>query len=416
MTAKDYTGAIDGFIKTACDTAFTLSVEQIIAFIKQTIECICAEMSSNGKKPVISAKEAYARAMKIYFDAEDGELREDINFFSDKDAFASIYNNLNTLLTIRDYHQESRAIVEQLKCDEKFAYSFLYGNSPVPGKSIARLRSRFKNMIRTSYHIEISDETIATIIYEHLWSDGTWKILNSYDYRSTFFQWLSIIASHQIIKYLDDNGFIKVNRKRTPGNTRIVWKDKDPVVCQMMLDVIIHIPTVHKLLTALYVDRKSQEDIQKEFDFNDENYRLALRASEKTLKVALLNTEHRYEDFLVDKSARKLIVSSDFLTIIGQTTADSYDDSPLREVIGATPEDPDFETKFIDFLYNFSNGLGWSSEDLFVWQSRYIKNMKPDEVAQKLSNRSRPWVDTRFSRLNRQFKNAIREWWNNINR
>ena len=85
-------------------------------------------------------------------------------------------------------------------------------------------------------------------------------------------------------------------------------------------------------------------------------------------------------------------------------------------MLGVTPNDAEFETKVIDFLYNFTNNLDWSDEDKYVWQSRYIKNMKPEEVAENLPKRSRPWVDTRYSRLNRQFKEAIREWWTNINR
>ena len=159
-----------------------------------------------------------------------------------------------------------------------------------------------------------------------------------------------------------------------------------------------------------------QEAIQKRFGMDEEMYKLTLRASEKTLKTALLNTEHPYDDVLVDKGARKIMLSSDFLAIIGQTNAACSEDSPLREVLGVTPDDAEFETKVIDFLYNFTNNLDWSDEDKYVWQSRYIKNMKPEEVAENLPKRSRPWVDTRYSRLNRQFKEAIREWWTNINR
>lgn len=170
------------------------------------------------------------------------------------------------------------------------------------------------------------------------------------------------------------------------------------------------------MLIAVYVDRLDQKAVQKRFGMDEEMYKLTLRASEKTLKTALLNTEHPYDDVLVDKGARKIMLSSDFLTIIGQTNAAYCEDSPLREVLGVTPDDAEFESKVIDFLYTFTNNLDWSDEDKYVWQSRYIKNMKPDDVAANLPKRSRPWVDTRFSRLNRLFKEAIREWWANINR
>lgn len=118
MSTKGFKSAIDGLMQTACDTAFTLSVEQIIAFIKQVIECICAELLANGKSPVVSSEEAYAIAEEIYLDEEDGELSEDIEFINDKDALTSIFDNLNTILTVKDYKRDSKMIVDQLMSDE----------------------------------------------------------------------------------------------------------------------------------------------------------------------------------------------------------------------------------------------------------------------------------------------------------
>jgi hypothetical protein len=216
--------------------------------------------------------------------------------------------------------------------------------------------------------------------------------------------------------YLENNGYIKISRARTPGNTRLTLKKMTPEYCHMVIDDMVKIGPMRDMLLAVYVDRLDQKSIMERFNMDDEMYKLTLRASEKTLKTALLNTEHPYGDVLVDKGARKIMLSSDFLTIIGQTNAAYSDDSPLREVLGVTPDDAEFESKVIDFLYNFTNNLGWSEEDKFVWQNRYIKNIKPDELAESLPKRSRPWIDTRYSRLNRKFKKAIRKWWEDVNR
>lgn len=314
------------------------------------------------------------------------------------------------------YKRAAVHIIDNIKNDEAFAYRFLYGTSLKPGKSIARLRSRILNQVRMSYGVVIDPYDFNTLLYEHLYSEGTWKVLNSYSYQSTFFQWLGTIASHCIMAYLEENGYIKISRARTPGNTRLVLKKMAPEYCQIVIDDMVKIGLMRDMLIAVYVDRLDQETVRKRFDMDEEMFKLTLRASEKTLKTALLNTEHPYDDVLVDKGARKIMLSSDFLTIIGQTNAAYSEDSPLREVLGITPDDAEFETKVIDFLYNFTNNLDWSDEDKYVWQSRYIKKMKPEEVAENLPKRSRPWVDTRYSRLNRQFKEAIREWWTNINR
>ena len=414
MGTRNFVGTIAGVIESANDKHFTLDAEQVMEFVKQVIAAISEEFRMLSKFVTMSGEQALAKAEAIYLDA-DGELDDDVDFFCDQEALESIYETVFTLMTEKDYKSDAVRIVENIKNDETFAYHFLYGTSLIPGKSIARLRSRIINQVRMSYGVVVDPADFNTVLYEHLYSEGTWKVLDSYNYRSTFFQWLGTVASHCIMAYLEENGYIKISRARTPGNTRLVLKKMTPDYCYIVINEMVKIGPVRDMLLAVYVDRLDKEAIQERFDMDEEMYKLTLRASEKTLKTALLNTEHPYDDVLVDKGARKIMLSSDFLTIIGQTNAAYSEDSPLREVLGVTPDDAEFESKVIDFLYNFSNNLGWSEEDKYVWQSRYIKNMKPDEVAENLPKRSRPWVDTRFSRLNRQFKEAIREWWANIN-
>ena len=415
MNTKNFVGTIASLIETANDKHFTLDAEQVIEFVKQVIYAITEEFRVLGKATAMSGEQALAKAEDIYVDA-DGELDDDVDFFCDLEAMESIYETVYTLMTEKDYKNDAVRIVECIKSDEAFAYRFLYGTSLVSGKSIARLRSRIINQVRMSYGVVVDPLDFNTILYEHLYSDGSWKVLNSYNYRSTFFQWLGTVASHCIMAYLEENGHIKISRARTPGNTRLVLKKMTPEYCHIVIDDMVKIGPMRDMLLAVYVDRLDQGSVQERFGMDEEMYKLTLSASEKTLKTALLNTEHPYDDVLVDKGARKIMLSSDFLTIIGQTSAAYSEDSPLREVLGVTPDDAEFETKVIDFLYKFSNDLGWSDEDKYVWQSRYIKNMKPEEVAENLPKRSRPWVDTRYSRLQKAFKVAIREWWSKVNR
>ncbi|MBR6631614.1 MAG: hypothetical protein IKK89_06695 [Alistipes sp.] len=415
MGTKNFVGTIASLIETANDKHFTLDAVEVMEFVKQVIAAITEEFSVLGKATAMSGEQALAKAEDIYVDA-DGELDENVDFFCDQEAMESIYETVYALMTEKNYKSDAVRIVESIKSDETFAYDFFYGTKPAPGKNIAGLRSRIINQVRMSYGVVVDPLDFNTILYEHLYSEGTWKVLNSYNYRSTIFQWLGTVASHCIMAHLEENGYIKISRARTPGNTRLVLKKKTPEYCRIVIDDMVKIRSMRDMLFAVYVDRIDQETIQERFGMDEEMYKLTLRASEKTLKTALLNTEHPYDDVLVDKGARKIMLSSDFLTIIGQTNAAYNEDSPLREVLGVTPDDTEFDTKVVDFLYNFTNNLDWSDEDKYVWQSRYIKNMKPDDVAENLPKRSRPWVDTRYSRLNRQFKEAIREWWANINR
>ncbi len=415
MGTKNFARTIAAIIESASDKHFTLDAEQVIEFVKQVIATIAEEFHQLGKTTAIDGEQALAQAEGIYLDA-DGELDEDVDFLCDREAMISIYETVCTLMKERDYKSDAARIVERLKTDPDFAYRFLYGTSLMPGRSIARLRSRIINQIRKSYHVEVDPYVFDTILYEHLWSEGTWRVLDSYNYRSTFFQWLGTVASHCMMSYLEENGLIRISRARTPGNTRLMLKKMSSDYCHIVIEDMVKIAPMRDFLLAVYVERLDKVAIQQHFGMDEQMYKLTLRTSEKTLKTALLNCEHPYGDVLVDKGTRKVLVSSDFLTLIGQTNAAYSEESPLREVLGVTPDDAEFESKIIDFLYDFTDNLGWSDEDKYVWQSRYIKNMTPIEVAENLPERSRAWVDTRYSRLNRQFREAIREWWNKINR
>ena len=179
---------------------------------------------------------------------------------------------------------------------------------------------------------------------------------------------------------------------------------------------MVNIGPMRDMLLAVYDDRLDQETIQKRFDMNTKMYKLTLSASEKTLKTALLNAEHPYDDVLVDKSPRKQMLHSDFLTLIGQTNAAYSEDSPLREVFGVTPDDAAFNDKIIEFLTDFVNKLGWSAEDKYVWSSRFIQKTRSRVVAENLQGRDEHWVNNRYSKLQKVFLPAIRKWWASIER
>lgn len=405
-------GSIARLVESASVKHFTLDAEQLMQFANMVIDTIAKEYRALGKATVMNGEQALAQAKDIYLDA-DGNLDEEVDFLCDQEAMESIYETIYTLMTQdQDYKSEADAIIEKIKKNEKFAHDFLYGTSHVPGKSIDRLRSRIINQIRMSYGEVVEPDVFSTQLYEHLYSNGTWRPLATYNYRSTFYHWLSTVASRCIMSYLKDNNLIKVAHVRTPGNTRLKLKDKSPDYCYIVITDLLEVGQMRDMLLAVYVDRLDKEAIRERFKMDEDMYLLTLCASEKMLKTALLNNEHPYDDVLVDKSARKIMLPADNIAL---SNVACISDSPLREVLGITPDDDKFETKVIDFLYNFSNKLDWSSEDKYVWQSRFIMNLKPDVVAENLSGRSRPWVDNRYSILNRKFKTEIRQWWSRIN-
>lgn len=415
MSTTNFVGQIGGVVETADDKKLTLTGEQVIDFVTKVITAIVDAVLMLGKETVITSRQALGALKQIYLD-KDGKLNKKLDFNSDHDAMVSIYETAYALLTVDDFRSQAARIIDNIITDEKFAFSFLYGSSREHGKSISRLRSRILYQIWTTYKVKVNPKDFSTILYEHLYSEGSWRALRTYAYRTTVFDWLGPVASHCIMEYLEKNGFIKISRARTSGNTRLNLDDKTPVYCEAVISDMVHISLLREILFAVYVDRLEPEVIQERMNLNAKDYNLRLRTAENTLKTALINSIHPYEDALADINVRKTHVSSDFLTIIGETTSGANEYSPLREVLGVGPDDPDFEVRVIDFLYDFSDRLDWSDDDKFVWQCRFIKRMTPESVAVELPGRSRSYVDTRFCRLNSRFQTAIRKWWANVTR
>ena len=89
MNTKNFAGTIARLIASANDKHFTLDAEQVIEFVKQVIAAITEEFRMLGKATAMSGEQALAKAETIYLDA-DGELNDDVYFFCDQKAMASI--------------------------------------------------------------------------------------------------------------------------------------------------------------------------------------------------------------------------------------------------------------------------------------------------------------------------------------
>ena len=118
--------------------------------------------------------------------------------------------------------EESEEIINRLKSgDQLFAQKFFYSTN-TNGCNISRFRSKILANIKQTYKIEVSVEEFGDILYTFLWNEGTWSILDKYSRKSSFFCWLSEVAQHELIRYLEDMKLINVTRERTAGNTRLL--------------------------------------------------------------------------------------------------------------------------------------------------------------------------------------------------
>ena len=308
---------------------------------------------------------------------------------------------------------EAERIITRLKSgDQLFAQKFFYGKNNNEC-NISRFRSKIIAQIKQTYHYEVSVEEFGNIVYTHLWDNGTWSVLDNYAKKSSFFCWLEQVSRHEVMRVLEDMKVINVSRERTSGNTRLLGTSISPDVWELIITDLMPEGMYKNLLMASYVERKNEKKMAKEFKLEAEALRSEIKKAEMALKDKLIRGDSYYEELVLrDKTPRNVEVSEEFIKEFVKWQEGKSDASPLADVFGVNLDKEEINDKVVDFLYRFSEKLQWSDEDKLIWRLRFIENTAPVEVAERCG-RARAWLDTRYSRLNKKFNAAIREWWKN---
>lgn len=82
-------------------------------------------------------------------------------------------------------------IINRLKSDACFAEHFFFCR-------IAPMRARVLGEISRYYGISVHERDFSTLLYECLWSDGTWKKLDTYKGTGSFYSWLATVARREV--------------------------------------------------------------------------------------------------------------------------------------------------------------------------------------------------------------------------
>ena len=308
---------------------------------------------------------------------------------------------------------EAERIINRLKSgDQLFAQKFFYGKNNNEC-NISRFRSKIIAQIKQTYHYEVSVEEFGNIVYTHLWDNGTWSVLDNYAKKSSFFCWIEKVSRHEVMRVLEDMKVINVSRERTSGNTRLLGTSISPDVWELIITDLMPEGMYKNLLMASYVERKNEKKMAKDFKLEAESLRSEIKKAEMALKDKLIRGDSYYEELVLrDKTPRNVEVSEEFIKEFVKWQEGKSDASPLADVFGVNLDKEEINDKIVDFLYRFSEKLQWSDEDKLIWRLRFIENTAPVEVAERCG-RARAWLDTRYSRLNKKFNAAIREWWKN---
>ena len=307
--------------------------------------------------------------------------------------------------------EESEEIINRLKSgDQLFAQKFFYSTN-TNGCNISRFRSKILANIKQTYKIEVSVEEFGDILYTFLWNEGTWSILDKYSRKSSFFCWLSEVAQHELIRYLEDMKLINVTRERTAGNTRLLGLSIAPEMWEYILNDTMPNGLYKDVLFSTLVKRNTEEKMMKSFCLKKEDLHRLQKKAEADLKNRLIRSDRGYEELVLrDKTPRVIEVSEEFTKDFCVWQEGKSNANPLADVLGVDLNHEDLQKKVVDFLYTIPQKLKWTEEERIVWTLRFIEDTAPIEVAERIG-RKRSWVDTKYSRLNVRFNKAVKEWW-----
>ena len=307
--------------------------------------------------------------------------------------------------------EESEEIINRLKSGgQLFAQKFFYSTN-TNGCNISRFRSKILANIKQTYKIEVSVEEFGDILYTFLWNEGTWSILDKYSRKSSFFCWLSEVAQHELIRYLEDMKLINVTRERTAGNTRILGLSIAPEMWEYILNDTMPNGLYKDVLFSTLVERNTEEKMMKSFCLKKEDLHRLQKKAEADLKDRLIRSDRGYEELVLrDKTPRVIEVSEEFARDFCVWQEGKSNANPLADVLGVDLNHEDLQKKVVDFLYTIPQKLKWTEEERIVWTLRFIEDTAPIEVAERIG-RKRSWVDTKYSRLNARFNKAVKDWW-----
>lgn len=307
--------------------------------------------------------------------------------------------------------EESEEIINRLKSgDQLFAQKFFYSTN-TNGCNISRFRSKILANIKQTYKIEVSVEEFGDILYTFLWNEGTWSILDKYSRKSSFFCWLSEVAQHELIRYLEDMKLINVTRERTAGNTRLLGLSIAPEMWEYILNDTMPNGLYKDVLFSTLVERNTEEKMMKSFCLKKEDLHRLQKKAEADLKDRLIRSDRGYEELVLrDKTPRVIEVSEEFTKDFCVWQEGKSNANPLADVLGVDLNHEDLQKKVVDFLYTIPQKLKWTEEERIVWTLRFIEDTAPIEVAERIG-RKRSWVDTKYSRLNARFNKAVKDWW-----
>lgn len=298
--------------------------------------------------------------------------------------------------------QEAAEDIRKIKSDPKFAADFFYETIKPMVRTIAR-------KLCNCYKEDIDPTDICTALYIALWDKGTWKRLDSYDYKGYFFSWLSLIATHEAFRHFDKLGYRRF-RAITTGNTRIRLL-RQPLEVRKAVVNLVDDKESYRYLKLRYIDKKSVAEIAKKLKLNDEEIKTKKRVAERMLKVELINSNSEYLDVVLRRTDNpsRYVAPEKAENIANRENG--YDDLPivmhlLKDKYGISDQYPDFDARLEGYIRKNAKEMGIRGKKIDIFVQRFVYEEKPVKIAKRFSV-ERSYVDNVKSNGIRRFKDYV---------
>lgn len=311
---------------------------------------------------------------------------------------------------------ECLALRDAIRTHSSVAEEFFY-------RTLNPMNKGFVSKIYKTYNVVVDVRDIATCVYRAMYEEGCWGRMNSYRGECSFFAWMANCATQSIYAELENLHIIDTSTVMTPKNTSLTLKsmrDKDE---QMMVIDLVEVPQMHEILTHVYVDRMTDEEIMDKMGINDVLFSKTLKVAETLLKESLIREEfmlverpggktvNLVTEALSDLSGKlKVTATEEGMLAADKLFSDSNTCDEIKETLEQFYPGMPWMEQWMNFVLDRSAELNWSEEDDIVFYERFFNHTDPVSLAKRLG-RARTWIDCKYSRQLKAMVAYIKKWW-----
>ncbi len=294
-------------------------------------------------------------------------------------------------------------MINVIKNDEKAAEFFFFVEMHNKMQAIAVGYNR-------SFGTDLTALQVSHVTYLCCW-EHQWARLSTYKGDTTPHNWLARIASQATYNYLVEEHYIAPVCDTRTNDYRLKVRSIDNVDLRQAIVDLVYVPEQHQALEMYYVKKLPTADMAKAFGNQDKANKI-LKTAEKTLIEQLLITENPYAEIALS-TKRPLNPELRWQVWHDRIDDDEVSDACqlLRELLAHSYGNIDWDENARRFIMAVITELEWGERDRELWCERFFNNTPSARLAERYDVRN-TWIDNRYSVLNRQFRIAVRTWWN----